>query len=133
MHPQYTNAMTSAAKSIVAWGGYGFLAGAALLFQPDFTLQFLGFKTTSEHWILMVALMMMGLGFYYVVLGITEVKQFFVISTIGRTTFFLASSIFIVTGKAPINLLLFGVIDIVTAVWTVMAMHFDKKACRIAK
>ena len=81
--------VTNAAKSIVAWGIYGLLAGMALLFQPDFTLQFLGFETTSEHWILMVALMMMGLGFYYIVLGVTEVKQFFIISTIGRTIFFL--------------------------------------------
>ena len=124
--------MTNAAKSIVAWGIYALLVGAALLFQPDFTLQFLGFETTSEHWILMVALLMMGLGFYYIVLGVTEVKQFFIVSTIGRTIFFLASSIFIVVGKAPISMLLFGVIDLLTAVWTVMAMYFDRKARRIA-
>lgn len=124
--------MTNAAKSVVAWGIYGLLAGMALLFQPDLTLQFLGFNTTSEHWILMVALMMMGLGFYYIVLGITEVKQFFLISTIGRTIFFLTSSIIIIMGKAPISMLIFGVIDLLTAVWTVIAMYFDKKARRVA-
>lgn len=123
--------MTNTAKSVVAWGIYGLLVGMALLFQPDLTLQFLGFNTTSEHWILMVALMMMGLGFYYIVLGITEVKQFFLISTIGRTIFFLASSIIIIMGKAPISMLIFGVIDLLTAIWTVIAMYFDRKAQRV--
>ncbi len=128
-----TNAeISNAAKSIVAWGIYGLLTGAALLFAPDPTLQLLGFETTSEHWILVVALMLMGLGFYYTVLGLTDVKQFFVISTIGRTTFFLATSVFIVIGKAPIGMLLFGLIDLLTAAWTAVAMHFDKKASRIA-
>lgn len=123
--------MTNAAKSVVAWGIYGLLTGMALLFQPNLTLQFLGFDTTSEHWILMVALMMMGLGFYYIVLGITEVKQFFLISTIGRTIFFLASLILIFMSKAPISMLIFGVIDLLTAIWTAIAMYFDKKAGRV--
>jgi len=120
--------MTNAAKSIVTWGIYALLAGMALLFQPNLTLQFLGFEATFEHWILVVAWLMMALGFYYIVLGATEVKQFFIVSAGGRMLFFIASASLILLGKAPVNMLIFGVIDLITAVWTVVAMHFDKKA-----
>ena len=119
--------MTNAAKSIVAFGVYALLAGGALLFQTDLTLQFLGFEKTSEHWILIVALLMMGLGFYYVVLGIADVKIFLLPSVIGRLIFFCATVLLFATSKVPVGMLLFGAIDLITAIWTSLAMYLDKK------
>ena len=123
--------MTNAAKSIVAFGVYALLAGGALLFKTNLTLLFLGFEKTSEHWILIVALVMMGLGFYYVVLGVTDVKIFFLPSVIGRLIFFSATVLLIVTSKVPVNMLLFGAIDLISATWTSLAMYVDKKQTRL--
>ena len=123
--------MTNAAKSIVAFGVYALLAGGALLFKTNLALQFLGFEQTSEHWILIVALVMMGLGFYYVVLGVTDVKIFFLPSVVGRLIFFSATVLLIVTSKVPVNMLLFGAIDLISATWTGLAMYVDKKQTRL--
>ena len=123
--------MSNAAKSIVAFGIYALLAGGALLFQTNLTLQFLGFEKTSEHWILIVALLMMGLGFYYIVLGATGVKIFFLPSVIGRIIFFCATILLIATAKVPVAMLLFGTIDLISAVWTSLAMYVDKKQSQL--
>ena len=123
--------MTNAAKSIVAFGVYALLAGGALLFQTNHTLLFLGFEKTSEHWILIVALLMMGLGFYYVVLGVTDVKIFFLPSVIGRIIFFSATVLLITISKVPVGMLLFGAIDLISAIWTSLAMYVDKKQTRL--
>ena len=123
--------MTNAAKSIVAFGVYALLAGGALLFKTNLTLQFLGFEKTSEHWILLVALVMMGLGFYYVVLGVTDVKIFFLPSVIGRVIFFSATVLLIATSKVPVGMLLFGAVDLISATWTSLAMYVDKKQTRL--
>lgn len=122
--------MTQAAKSIVTWGVSALLTGLALLIQPNMTLDFLGFEATFEHWILFVALLLMGFGSYYIVLGIAEVKLFFVTSIFARMLFFVLSTALIILGKAPVNMLVFSVFDFVTAIWTGLAMHSDKKTAQ---
>ena len=72
----------------------------------------------------------MGFGIYYIVLGIYEVKPFFVTSFFARLLFFVLSTALIILDKAPVNMLVFGAFDFVTAIWTGLAMRYDKKVAQ---
>ena len=117
--------MSGAAVSLVSWGVYALLAGLALLVASDTVLPLLGFLPSEEHWVSVIALLMMGLGLYYVVLAVTETRHFFVVSALGRAMFFVASTLLILLGKAPVALLTFGLVDLFSAVWTAIALRRD--------
>ena len=115
--------MSKAAKTIMAYGVYCLGSGLGFLFMKDFILDLFQFAPTTEHWIYVVAILMVGLGYYYISSARAEAKHFFKISAIGRTWFFVASTAIALLGIAPKMLIAFGAIDLVTAIWTWVSLE----------
>ena len=115
--------MSKTAKTIMAYGIYAIGAGIGFLFMPNFLLGMFGFEATSEHWIRIVAILTLGLAYYYISSAKAEDKHFFDISWKGRIWFFTASSMLAVFGVAPWNIVLIGVVDLITAIWTALTLR----------
>ncbi len=115
--------MKNAKISIFFYGIYALGAGLGFLFFHNTILQFFGFATTDEHWILVVAILTLGLAYYYISSARAENRHFFRISWHGRMWFFLASTAIALMGIAPLNLILIGSVDLITAIWTVLALR----------
>ena len=63
-----------------------------------------------------VAILTLGLAYYYISSARAEDKHFFDISWKGRIWFFAASSLLAVFGVAPWNIVLIGSVDLITAI-----------------
>lgn len=115
--------MNNARTSIFAYGIYAIGAGLAFLFMPNFTLGLFGFEPTTEHWIRVVAILTLGLAYYYISSAMADNKHFYQISWIGRLWFVVATAALAFMGLAPLNILLVGSVDLLTAIWTAMALR----------
>lgn len=68
--------MSKSAKTIMAYGIYAVGAGLGFLFMPNFCLGLFGFEATAEHWIRIVAILTLGLAYYYISSARAEDKHF---------------------------------------------------------
>ena len=110
----------------MAYGIYAIGAGLGFLFMPNTFLELFGFEATSEHWIRIVAILTLGLAYYYITSALNEDKHFFKISWHGRIWFFTASAMLFVFGVAPWNIILVGSVDLITAIWTALTLKSEK-------
>ena len=120
--------MRSASVSIKVFGGYVILTGITLLLVPNLLLSLFGFAATSEIWVRVVGAMAIVLGYYYWACGSAEAKAFFKASVTGRILFAALCVGLVVGAGAPWQLLLFGVVDVLGAVWTASALRNDSAA-----
>lgn len=118
--------MSKTAKTIFAYGIYATGAGLGFLFAPNICLGLFGFEPTSEHWIRIVAILTLGIAYYYISSARAEDKHFFDISWKGRIWFFAASSMLAVFDIAPWNIILIGIVDFITAIWTAITLKNEK-------
>ena len=86
--------MSRSAISIFVYGLYALGAGAGFLFFPDAILQLFGFEPRTDHWILIVAILTLGLAYYYLSAARANNTDFFSMSWKGRIWFFTASTAF---------------------------------------
>jgi len=114
--------MTQAARSIVYFGVYILLTGLVLLIAPNVLLSMFGLGSTTEVWIRVLGSVVTGLGAYYVVMGRAEVVQFFNVTVWGRGWIFFSFLGLVAVGMAKPPLVLFGVIDLLGAIWTWRAL-----------
>ena len=118
--------MSKTARTIMVYGFYAIGAGLGFLFMPNTMLGLFGFEPVSDHWIKIVAILTLGIAYYYITSARAEDKHFFDISWKGRIWFFTASSLLAVFGVAPWNIVLIGVVDLVTAIWTAITLKNEK-------
>ena len=115
--------MTPAARSIVYFGVYVFLTGLVLLAAPNVLLSIVGLGSTTEVWIRVLGCVVSALGAYYVVLGRAEATAFFRATIWGRGWIFVSLLGLVVIGMAKPPLALFGVVDLLGALWTWRALR----------
>lgn len=118
--------MSKAALSIFVYGLYALGAGLTFLFVPNLALPLFGMEPAADHWIMTVAILTLGLSYYYLSAAWSDNRGFFEMSWKGRTWFFTATLITVVVGKAPIGMIGVAVTDLVTAIWTFWALRQDK-------
>ena len=114
--------MSKTAKTIMAYGIYALGAGAGFLFFPNTILEPFGFEPRTDHWILVVAILTLGLAYYYISSARAEDKHFFSISWKGRIWFFAATTALAILGQAPWTILTVGSVDLITAIWTALTL-----------
>ncbi len=117
--------MSRSATSVFVYGLYALGAGAGFLFFPDPILQLFGFEPRTDHWILIVAILTLGLAYYYLSAARANDKHFFSMSWKGRIWFFAASTALAIFGAAPWNIVLVGSVDLITAIWTAFALRSE--------
>ncbi len=115
--------MTAAARSVYYFGFYVLATGIVLTVFPNVLLSVVGVAETTEVWIHMLGVVVFAIGLYYVFMAPTNHKLFFTLSVYARISVFLWFVIFIVIGLAPLNLLPFGIIDLLGAGWTYAALR----------
>jgi hypothetical protein len=118
--------MSRPALSVFVYGIYALGAGAGFLFFPDPILRLFGFPPRTDHWILVVAILTLGLAYYYLSSARAEDRHFFGMSWKGRIWFALATTTLAILGLAPWNILLVGSVDFITAIWTALALRSEQ-------
>ncbi|HYM20413.1 MAG TPA: hypothetical protein VEW28_05340 [Candidatus Kapabacteria bacterium] len=114
--------MTIAARSALVHGIYALAGGLSLLIFPNM-LALIGFDPQNDLWLRVFGLEVAVLGFFYLRAAQEENTQFFKASVIGRLSFTLILFIMVVLGLSKINLVLLGVPDFFTAIWTLIGLR----------
>ena len=118
--------MSKSAKSVFIFGIYLFVLGTVLLVIPNVLLSLFGFQETSEVWIRVVGMLIFILAFYYTTAARKELTNFFRITVYGRGSVIVFFIIFVVLKLAEPMLILFGVVDLLGAVWTALTLRSSK-------
>lgn len=119
--------MSPVAKSVLFFGIYMLLEGAALLFVPNLLLSIFGIPATTEVWIRLVGLSVMILGFYYIQSARKNLTVFFSWTIPIRITQFLVILSLVLLSYGPPMILIFSFIELLSAFWTWSVMRQAKR------
>jgi hypothetical protein len=117
--------MSRAAKSLFVFGIYLCVLGSGLLLAPNLLLRLFGVEPTSEVWIRLNGMFVLCLSFYYIQSARNELTNFIRWTIPARIAVIFYFAAFIVLVSAPRALLLFGLIDLLSAIWTWLALKKD--------
>ena len=115
--------MSSAARSILVYSIYVFGLGATLMLVPNIPLPLFGLPTTSEVWIRIAGMTVVFLSIFYFIAARNEFRPLFVASVPIRFAVPVIFAAFVVAGFAPWNLILLTPLDVLFAIWTLVALR----------
>jgi hypothetical protein len=118
--------MTKSARSMFVFGIYVAVLGIMLIVVPNFLLR-ISRTSTTEVWIRVVGLLLLYLGFYYTQAARKEMTDFFRWTVYTRSTVIVFFAAFVLLGFARPPLIMFGVIDLLGAIWTGLALRSARK------
>jgi hypothetical protein len=112
----------TAAKTVLYFGFYLYLTGITLLVAPNFLLSTFQIPITEEVWIRVVGVLALAIGFYYHQTGSKNIAAMFPLTVVARLFVFLSFAAFVLLQYVSPMLLVFGVVDLLGALWTWMAL-----------
>ena len=115
--------MSGPAKSVLVHGIYLALSGVTLITVPNLLFGLLGIPLTAEVWVRVVGVLTLILGFYFIQAARKEVIEFIRWTVYARLTFMSFCVVFVLLGFIGPVLLLFGLLDLLGAVWTALALR----------
>ena len=115
--------MTTASKSVFYFGFYLLALGLAVIFIPNTILTLLQFEPAREVWIRVVGVLVFTIGMYYVRIAPTDNGTFLQATVYNRMRILGWFVLFVVAGWAPATLLLFGLIDFLSGLWTLYELR----------
>lgn len=115
--------MSKAAKSVFVFGLYLIINGLGFLLMPNTMLGSLGIPSTNEPWINIVGMLLLMLAYYYIQSARSELTRLFRLSVHVRSSVIVFFIAFVLLGLAPPILIMFGVIDLLAAIWTALALR----------
>jgi hypothetical protein len=118
--------MNRAAKSLFVFGIYLCGLGLILLLAPNLILQVFGAPPTNEVWIRINGMFILCLSFFYVQAARNELTIFIRWTVWARVAVIIYFAAFVLLVSAPRALLLFGLIDLLAAIWTWLALKKDE-------
>ena len=118
--------MSQAAKSLFVFGIYLCGLGLTLLLVPNLILQIFGVPPTNEVWIRINGMFVLCLSFYYIQTARNELTSFIRWTVWTRIAVIFCFAAFVLLVSAPKALLLFGLIDLLSAIWTWLALKKDE-------
>lgn len=89
-----------------------------LLLAPNLLLGLFGVPPTDEVWIRINGMFLLCLGFYYIQAARHELTAFIGWTVLARVMVIVYFAAFVLYLSAPKPLLLFGLIDLLAALWT---------------
>jgi len=123
--------MSRAAVSMFAFAVYLFALGLTLLVTPNVLLGIFGFEPTSEVWVRIVGMLIVFLGYYYLSAARGEVTPFMRWSVHARPFVIVFFAVFVALGWAKPQLILFGAVDLVGAIWTYLGLRAGATAAGV--
>ena len=118
--------MSRAARSLFVFGIYLCPLGLFLLLAPNLLLRAFGATTTDEVWIRLNGMFVLCLSFFYVLAARGELTPFIRWTVPARVAVIVYFAAFVLLLSAPKPLLLFGLIDLLSAIWTWLALKADE-------
>lgn len=117
--------MGLATKSLFVFGIYLCVLGLLLLLAPNLLLPLFGAPTTNEVWIRVNGMFVLCLSYYYVQAARRGLTSFIRWTVWARAAVIIYFAAFVLLASAPKALLLFGLIDLLAATWTWLALKRD--------
>ena len=117
--------MSKSAFSLYVFSIYMFMLGLSLVALPNLILPLFHFPETDEVWIRVVGALVLIIGYFYFMASRQEVRSFFRWSVPARFSVPVFFGAFVILGFAPPVLILFGIIDAATAIWTAVSLRRD--------
>ena len=114
--------MNSASLSMKVFGGYVAVIGVGLLLAPALVFAPLGLPAPADAWVRVLGALSIVVSYYYWRCGSEGVTAFMRASVMGRMIFAVLCVALVATRTGPIQLLLFGAIDALSALWTARAL-----------
>lgn len=118
--------MTPAAKTVCYFGYYLYGVSITLVFFPNLLLRVLGIPETTEVWIRILGVLVGIIGYYYHRNGAANNRSFFPFTVHARVVVFLSLAAFVLLKMAGPMLIVFGVVDLLAALWTLRALRREK-------
>lgn len=118
--------MSKSATSVFAAGVYHAVLGAVLVIDPNFLLNLLGFPVTSEIWVRVVGMTLFALAFYDIRAAQSEMVDFFRWTVLARLPAMVCFALFVLVGFAKPAFMVFGVVELLGALWTALALRSPK-------
>ncbi len=120
--------MSNPARSVFVFAIYLVFLGGTLLLIPNALLNLFAYPTTSEVWIRVAGMLLIMLAFYYIQAARSEMIKFFRWTVYPRSTVIFIFGGFVILGFAKPVLILFGIVDLLAALWTAIALKSSKKS-----
>lgn len=124
--------MTRAARSLLVFGVYLTALGLFLLLLPNVLLRIFGVPPTNEIWIRVNGMFVLCFAYYYIQTARHGLTNFIRWTVWGRAAVIVYFVAFVLLAGAPKSLLLFGVIDLLSAIWTFMALQSNSARKAVA-
>ena len=118
--------MSKSARSVFVFGLYLGILGITLLVIPNLLLGVFQLPSTNEVWIRVVGMLLFLLGIYYLLAARKEMTDFFQWTVCVRASVILFLITFVLLGFVKPILILIGVVDLLGAIWTGMALRASK-------
>jgi hypothetical protein len=115
--------MSKVGRSVLVFGIYLTFLGAILIVVPNLLLGVFGLPATGEVWIRVVGMLVLCLAFYYIQAARRGLADFFRWTVYVRCFVFVSLVTFAVLRLAQPPLALFGVVDLLGATWTALALR----------
>lgn len=114
--------MNAATLSVFVWGIYVILSGLLLISIPKRTLSLFGHDAPKDHWIRVVGILALSLGYFYLVAAQNELVSLYWASIYARVAGFLGFTALVIFKKAKSQIIFFGILDIIGALWTLLTL-----------
>lgn len=118
--------MSKSSLSVFVFGLYLTALGIVLLVAPNFLLGMFFMPSTTEVWIRVVGVLVLYMAFYYIQTGRKGMIDFFKLTVYTRSSLIIFFAAFVLLGFASPPLILFGVVDLLGAIWTGLALRSPK-------
>ena len=120
--------MSRAAVSAQVFAVYVMATGAVFVVAPNALLPLFGVPPSTEPWVHVVGVLAFMIGIYAWVGGRHDHRPFLVASVATRVLVFLSFTTLVLLDVAPPVLALFGLVDLMGALWTALALRADGRA-----
>jgi len=120
--------MSKSGVSVFVFGLYLTVLGIVLLVVPNFLLRMFFLPNTTEVWIRVVGMLLLFLAFYYILAARKGMSDFFQWTVYVRSSVIVFFTVFVLLGFSSPPLILFGVMDLLGAIWTGLTLQSSKTA-----
>jgi len=118
--------MSKSARSLFVFGCYLGVLGLVLVTVPNPLLRIFQLPATNEVWIRVVGMLIIILCFYYTQVARKELRDFIQWTVYTRSVVILFFIAFVLLKYASPTLILIGVVDLLGAIWTALALRSEK-------
>jgi hypothetical protein len=118
--------MKQSEKSMIVFSVYLLIIGATIMIAPDFSLGVFGLEPSQDNYVRVMGVFLLYLAFFYFMSGWRRIGDFILLTVYARCAVIIYITVFIFLGWLSWKLILFGLIDFASAMWTYFCLRSEK-------